>query len=44
MNKKEISEIKKQFTEDRCTISRIATCYVDANKDIKFSSKDSFSV
>ena len=42
MNKKEISEIKKQFTEDRCTISRIATCYVDANKDIKFSSKDSF--
>ena len=42
MNKKEISEIKKQFTEDRCTISRIATCYVDANKEIKFSSKDSF--
>ena len=42
MNKKEISEIKKQFTEDRCAISRIAACYVDANKEIKCSMKEAF--
>ena len=42
MNKKEISEIKKQFTEDRCAISRIAACYVDANKEVKFSTKEAF--
>lgn len=42
MNKKEISEIKKQFTEDRCAISRIATCYVDANKDVRCTMKEAF--
>ena len=29
MNKKEINEIKKQFTPENCTISRICGCYVD---------------
>lgn len=32
MNKKEISEIKKQFTPDRCCITRICGCYVDGEK------------
>lgn len=32
MNKKEISEIKKLFTNDKCCISRICGCYVDGNK------------
>ena len=35
MNKKEIAEIKKQLTPDRCTITRISGCYVDAEKTIK---------
>ena len=29
MNKKEVSEIKKQFRPDQCAISRICGCYVD---------------
>ena len=29
MNKKEIAEIKKQYTQERCPISRICGCYVD---------------
>ncbi len=32
MNKKEISEIKKQFTPDNCAITRICGCYVDGQK------------
>lgn len=35
MNKKEISEIKKQFTPEHCTITRICGCYVDGEKDKK---------
>lgn len=35
MNKKEINEIKKQFTPERCTISRICGCYVDGEKNKK---------
>ena len=35
MNKREIAEIKKQLTPDRCTITRISGCYVDADKTIK---------
>ena len=30
MNKKEISEIKKQLTPANCNITRICGCYVDA--------------
>ena len=29
MNKKEISEIKKQFTPANCDITRICGCYVE---------------
>ena len=32
MNKKEISEIKKQFTPENCSITRICGCYVDGEK------------
>lgn len=35
MNKKEISEIKKQFTPEHCTITRICSCYVDNEKQKK---------
>lgn len=33
MNKKEISEIKKLFTNKKCCISRICGCYVDGCKN-----------
>ena len=33
MNKKEISEIKKQFTPENCSITRICGCYVDGEKN-----------
>lgn len=39
MNKKEIAEIKKQFTPDRCSITRICGCYVDGEKNKKPNSK-----
>ncbi len=42
MNKVEISEIRKQFTPDKCTIQHICTCYVGAEKEKKFTSKDAF--
>lgn len=35
MNKKEMNEIKKQFTPERCTITRICGCYVDGEKNKK---------
>ncbi len=35
MNKKEISEIKKQFTPEHCAITRICGCYVDGEKEKK---------
>lgn len=35
MNKKEIAEIKKQFTPANCSITRICGCYVDAEKNKK---------
>ena len=42
MNKKEILEIKKQFTNENCAITRICGCYVDAEKQIKTSLKEAF--
>ena len=42
MNKKEISEIRKQFTPERSTIDRICACYVDGEKNKKFSMKEAF--
>lgn len=35
MNKREINEIKKQFTPEHCTITRICGCYVDGDKNKK---------
>lgn len=42
MNKKEISEIKKQFTPANCCITRICGCYVDAEKNKKTELKQAF--
>ena len=38
MNKKEVTEIKKLFTKERCCLNRLCGCYVDAdkNKDVLF--------
>lgn len=42
MNKKEVSEIKRQFTNERCAITRIAGCYVDGAKEKKLTFKEAF--
>ena len=42
MNKKEISEIKKQFTPAHCAITRICGCYVDGEKEKKSMMKEMF--
>lgn len=42
MNKKEISEIKKQFTPSRCAITRICGCYVNGEKEKKAQIKEMF--
>ncbi len=42
MNKKEIAEIKNQFSPANCAITRICGCYVDGEKTIKTKSKDAF--
>lgn len=42
MNKKEISEIKKQFTPANCAITRICGCYVNAEKEKVTSFKEAF--
>ena len=40
MNKKEVLEIRKQFTPENCTITRICGCYVDHEKEKKMEMKD----
>ena len=42
MNKKEVLEIKKLFTHERCCISRICGCYVDGNKNKVTTFRDAF--
>lgn len=42
MNKKEITELKRQFRPDACTITRICGCYVDAEKNKKLELKEAF--
>ena len=42
MNKKEVLEIRKQFTPANCAITRIAGCYVDHEKNKKMESKSAF--
>ncbi len=42
MNKKEIAEIKRQFTPLNCSVTRICMCYVDGEKNRKNESKEAF--
>ena len=42
MNKKEIAEIKRLFTPDRCPFTRICGCYVDGEKNKKMNMKEAF--
>lgn len=42
MNKKEVNEIKKQFTQEHCAITRICGCYVDGEKNKKTELKEAF--
>ena len=42
MNKKEVLEIRKQFTPANCAITRICGCYVDHEKEKRMTSKDAF--
>lgn len=42
MNKKEVLEIRKQFTPANCAITRIAGCYVDHEKNKKMELKSAF--
>lgn len=42
MNKREISEIKKLFTKERCCINRLCGCYVDADKNKVVELKEAF--
>ena len=42
MNRAEVTEIKKQYTPDRCTIDRICGCYVNHEKKKLFTSSQAF--
>lgn len=42
MHKKEVLELRKQYTPEECSITRICGCYVDGNKEIIAQSKDAF--
>lgn len=42
MNKKEISEIRKQLTPERCCITRICGCYVVWEKEKRMEMKEAF--
>ena len=44
MNKKEIAEIKKQLAPDKNAISRIAGCYVSAEKEKIITFSESFGM
>lgn len=42
MNKKEVLEIRKQFSPANCAITRICGCYVDHEKSKRLQSKEAF--
>ena len=42
MNKKEVTEIKKLFTKERCCLNRLCGCYVDADKNKVVEFKEAF--
>ena len=43
MNKKEVLEIRKQFSPKNCAITKICGCYVDYEKIKRWSQKTHFS-
>ncbi len=42
MNKKEVLEIRKQFTQENCAITKICGCYVDHEKTKRLQTKTAF--
>lgn len=42
MNKKEVLEIRKQFTPENCAITRISGCYVNHDKEKKMQKTEAF--
>lgn len=42
MNKKEVLEIRKQFSQQNCAITRICGCYVDGDKEKKLEFREAF--
>ena len=42
MNKKEVLEIRKQFTPENCSITRICGCYVGSDKEERLKFKEAF--
>lgn len=42
MNRKEVLEIRKQFTPENCSITRIAGCYVDGQKEKRMEREEAF--
>ncbi len=42
MNKKEVLEIRRQFTSENCAVTRICGCYVDHEKEKKAELKKAF--
>ena len=42
MNKKDVLEIRKQFTPENCAITRICGCYVNHEKEKKAELKKAF--
>ena len=42
MNKKEVLEIRKQFSPQNCAITRLCGCYVDGDKEKKLEFKEAF--
>ena len=42
MQKKEIAEIKKQFTPESCALTRLCACYVSAEKERLILTRDAF--
>lgn len=42
MQKKEVVEIKKQFTPENCALTRLCACYVSAEKERLILTRDAF--
>ncbi len=42
MNKKEVLEIRKQFSPENCAVTRICGCYVDGDKEKRLEFKEAF--